>query len=140
MTTRTKARGIRRCLRGFSLLELTLVLAIMGILIAVAAVAIGGQGTRAKKKATEATLTVLKGQLQAYHLEHSSYPPDLRTLITAKFIEDGSLRDGWNRDLIFDPRGRDADHPFVLGSAGENGTPGDADDIDVWTMNKPAAN
>lgn len=139
MAIGTKTRGIRR-LKGFSLLELTLVLAIMGILIAVAAVAIGGQGDRAKKKATEATLNVLKGQLRAYHLEHSSYPPDLRTLITAKFIEDGGLKDGWNRDLIYDPRGRDTDHPFVLGSPGANGTPGDADDIDVWTMNRPTTN
>lgn len=134
---RTQARKPLRRRRGFSLLELTLVLAIMGILIAVAAVAIGGQGDKAKQKATMATLTVIKGQLRAYHLEYSAYPPDLRTLITTKFIEDGNLKDGWSRDLIYDPRGRDTDHPFILGSPGANGSPGDSDDIDVWTMNKP---
>ncbi|MDX2130867.1 MAG: type II secretion system protein GspG [Planctomycetota bacterium] len=120
---------------GFSLLELTLVIAIMGVLIAVAAVSLAGAGERSKRRATEMTLTTVKNQIESYHLNYSAYPPDLRTLVTAKFLEDGKLRDGWDKPLVYDPRPAGA-HKYVLGSAGENGQLGDEDDVDVWRINQ----
>ncbi len=122
--------------RGFSLLELTLVLVIIGILIAAAGVAIGSAGERAKVKVTRSSLATIKQQLTAYNLEYSSYPPSLSTLITAKFLEDKKLKDAWARDFIYDSRGRSREQPFILISAGNDGTPGNEDDIDVWTMDK----
>ncbi len=135
--TRRQVHGWGAARPGFSLLELTLVLAIMGVLIAVAAVSLSGQGERGKTRATEMTLTTVKNQVMSYHLEYSSYPPDLRTLVTTKFLEDGKLSDGWNKPLIYDPRPV-GERPFVLGSGGPNGVVGDADDIDVWRINKDA--
>ena len=64
---------------GFSLLELMLVLAIMGILMAVVAINVLGAGDKAKITATKATLKTIKTQLAAYHLETSCVaagPPD----------------------------------------------------------------
>lgn len=122
--------------RGFSLLELMLVIAIIGILMAVAAVNILGAGDRAKTQATKASLSTIKNSLGEYNLNHSSYPPDLRTLVSAKFLDDKALKDGWKKDFIYDARGRDKDHPFILGSSGPDGIVGNEDDIDIWTMNK----
>jgi type II secretion system protein G len=122
--------------RGFSLLELSLVLAIMGILIAVTAYSLAGRGTAAKIKATEASLKVISNSIKEYHLNHSAYPTDLTVLVTAKYIEPGGLKDAWNNDFLYDPRGINADQPFILGSAGPNGTPGDEDDIDAWRIGR----
>lgn len=125
------ARGLAR---GFSMLELTLVLAMIGILLAVASFSFMGTIGRSKTRATEATLRTVEVALNDYHMTHNVYPPDLRTLVSAKFLKDGTITDGWKKDLVYGVPGRDKDHPYVLGSAGENGTTGDEDDIDVWTI------
>src|ERR1051326_179051 len=76
-----KIRGFDRARRGgFSLLELMLVLAIIGVLTAVAAVSVFGQGEKAKKKATRASMAVIKNALDQYHLEKSVWPTTLSAL------------------------------------------------------------
>lgn len=127
----TKATA-RATSRAFSLLELVLVMAIMGILMAVAAYSIFGQGERAKIRATQATLATIKNGISQYHLEYSAYPPALNTLVTAKILEAGKLNDGWQRPLFYDPQGLDADRPFVLFSKGPDGLSPSADDIDAF--------
>ena len=125
-----------RIAAGFSLMELMLVLAIMGILMAVVAVNIMGVGEKAKIKATKQSLMTIRNALQTYHLEQSAYPPDLRTLTTMKppLIDGSHLQDSWKTDFMYDPHGPSAEQPFMLGSAGPNKTAGDDDDINVWTM------
>ena len=131
-------RSTRRMARGFSLLELTLVLAIIGILMAVAAVNILGQGTRAKIQATKATIGVVGSALKTYHLDNSAYPPTLQALISAKLLDNKKIMDGWKHELYYDPRGRNKDQPFILGSPGDDGIMGNEDDINIWTMDGPA--
>jgi len=131
-------RNRRHARAGFSLLELMLVLAIIGVLMAVAAYNVLGGGQRAKIRASQASLTVIKTALTDYNLDQSAFPPDLRTLVTSKRLEDKSLVDGWNNTFNYDPRGKDADHPYYLFSNGPDGKAGTEDDIDVWTMNGPA--
>lgn len=140
LATRTLAarRVTRPMARGFSLLELTLVLAIIGILMAVAAVNILGQGTKAKIQATKSTMSIVKNSLQQYNLDNSAYPPNLQALITARLLENKPIKDGWKRDLYYDARGRNKDQPFILGSPGEDGIMGNEDDINIWTMDGPA--
>jgi type II secretory pathway pseudopilin PulG len=96
-----------------------------------------GAGARAKARATRASMETIKGALSQYNMEHSIYPPTLDTLKTGGFLEKGKpLKDGWGRDFVYNPQGRDKDRPFILGSSGENGQTGDEDDIDVWTMHE----
>lgn len=140
-TTRGLARGLargsaRHAARGFSLLELTLVIVIIGVLMSIVAVNVLGRGEQAKKRATEASLATIKSALNAYNLESSAYPPDLRTLVTTKYLEDGKMKDGWGNDFYYDPRGRSKDQPFILGSPGSDKQPGNEDDINVWTMQR----
>ncbi|MBL8999996.1 MAG: type II secretion system protein GspG [Phycisphaerae bacterium] len=132
----TSPRTAARLARGFSLLELTLVLVIIGILIAAAAVNIVGAGSRAKARVTRASLATIKNALTTYNLEVGGYPPTLNTLITAKMLDDKALKDGWKNDFVYDPRGRSKEQPYILGSAGEDGSAGTEDDIDIWTMDK----
>ncbi|MBS0190588.1 MAG: type II secretion system protein GspG [Phycisphaerales bacterium] len=118
--------------RGFSLLELTLVLVILGVLMAVAAYNVLGQGEKAKATATRATLATIKNAIAQYHLEQSAYPPDLQTLVTAKILEAGKLSDGWKRPLVYDPAGPSPEQPFILFSRGPDGQSPSADDISAF--------
>lgn len=119
--------------RGFSLIELTLVLAIMGVLIAVASFNMLGQGDKAKARATNATMATIRTAIDQYNLDNSAFPPDLATLQTAKLLDASrNLVDGWNRPLVYDPRGRSKEQPYILGSNGSDGTAGTEDDISVW--------
>ncbi len=133
-------RGAVRAARGFSLLELMLVLAIIGILMTVAAVNVLGAGDRARTTSTKASLETIKTQLNTYYLNTSSFPPNLQTMVTAKYLESGKLMDGWNVAFIYAPNPGNTERPYDLGSCGPDKLPGTADDIDVWTMSaQPAA-
>jgi general secretion pathway protein G len=121
---------------GFSLLELMLVLAIISILVAAAAYNLAGAGARAKNQITKSSLNTIKGALSSYNIQYSSYPVGLPVLITTRFLEDKRLQDAWGREWLYDPRGLNKDQPYILGSAGEDGIPGNEDDINVWTMDK----
>lgn len=132
----------RRSLRrtpGFSLLELMLVLAIIGVLTAVVAVNVVGAGGRAKVRATMASMTTVKSALNTYNLDNSAYPPTLPALQSGgtKAYLDPSLKlaDGWGRPFYYAVPGLNS-QPYDLISSGEDGQGGTEDDINVWTMQK----
>jgi len=126
--------------RGFSLLELTLVLVILGVLMAVAAINATGRGEQAKVVATKASLSVIKTGIQEYHLANSVYPADLQALVAAKILDAGKMADGWNRSFVYDSVGPNPGQPFVLYSRGSDNQSSTADDISAWENLTPPAN
>ncbi|HLO39563.1 MAG TPA: type II secretion system protein GspG [Phycisphaerales bacterium] len=120
---------------GFSLLELSLVLALLGVLMAVAAYNVMGMGEKGKIKATKATLATIKNMLQTYQVDHSVFPPDLQTLITAKVMEDKKIQDGFSQPLYYATPGLNG-RSYELLSAGPDTKFQTPDDIDVWTMDR----
>ncbi len=130
--------GARRSARGFSLLELMLVIAIIGILIAAAAVSLGGAAARAKIGVTRSSLASLKAALSQYNITTNGYPPALMTLVTIKppYLEDKKLQDAWGHEWIYSPQAVSKEQPYILGSSGEDGITGNEDDINVWMMDK----
>lgn len=128
-----KARTNRR---GFSLLELTLVIAIIGVLMAVAAVSFSGYMSRARVRATEVTLETVRSALRTYEAEYAAYPPDLKTLRTIRpplLDEDKKLQDGWQQEFHYRVPGRGS-RPFDLISMGEDKQLGTEDDINIWEL------
>lgn len=124
----------RRAHRAFSLLELMLVLAILGILMAVAAWNLAATGDKAKIRATTVTLDTVRQQLSAYNLEKNGYPPNLIALTTSGFLDPTKkLVDGWDQPLIYMTPGLNG-RPYELLSAGPDKQASTQDDIDVWTM------
>lgn len=119
---------------AFSLIELTLVIVILGVLMAVVAVNVLGQGEKAKVRATQTSMTTIQSQLDAYHLEYSTYPPDLQTLKTAKYLTSNKpIEDGWKRQYYYALPGSN-NNPYDFMSAGPDGEFGNTDDINIWTM------
>lgn len=136
-----KMMKVRASARGFSLLELMLVLAIIGVMTAIAAVSLSGQGEAAKRKATRTTMEVVAGALDAYHLERSVYPPTLSALMegaTPYLDPRKGIKDGWKRELLYQAPGASG-QKYDLFSTGGNGQfeNGAGDDVDFW---KPDSN
>jgi general secretion pathway protein G len=125
----------RKMRRGFSLLELSLVLALLGVLMAVAAYNVMGMGVKGKVKATKTTLATIKNMLQTYHVDHSSFPPDLQTLITAGIMDNKAIKDGFEQPLYYANPGLNG-RPYELLSAGPDIKFQTPDDIDVWNIDR----
>lgn len=130
----TKNTRRRTHARGFSLLELSLVIAIMGILMAVAAWNLIGGADDAKVKTTEASMKQIKNALQTYHLNNNAFPPTLQSLIPSP-LEQGSDLDSWDKPFYYSPTGKPGapkEQGFTLISMGADGIAGTEDDIDIW--------
>ena len=129
-------RRIAHSARAFSMLELTFVLVILGVLLSVGALNYGKFNTKAKVRATKATMAIIKQSIQMYNGENSAYPASLQSLVPSHIDPDKPLKDGWNRDFYFEPNPTDPNRPYILRSNGEDGISPSGDDIDVWTMNQ----
>lgn len=119
---------------GFSLMEMTLVLVIMGVLMAIALPYVLGQGEKAKRKATFASMDNVANALTNYNLDHSSYPTTLGALTATKppYLDPRKPpKDGWTREFAYQVPGIN-EHPYELLSAGADGKFNSPDDLDVW--------
>jgi general secretion pathway protein G len=125
--------------RGFTLLEMMLVVLIIGMLAAAVAWNFAGQGDKARISTTKKNLVTLQQILTAFQLEKGQYPQTLQALMP-EFAAKIS-KDGWNRDFVYYSPAGDG-RPYALFSQGPDGAPGGADDINVWTMDdaSPQAN
>jgi general secretion pathway protein G len=121
--------------RAFSLLELMLVLAIIGLMTAAAAWAIAGQGARAKHRITWSSMNTINAAIQQYNLNTSRYPATLQELQTGTmpYLEARNpLQDGWKQPFAYSASGLDG-KPYDLRSKGPDGRIGTADDLNIWT-------
>lgn len=75
METRSGARG------GFTLVEVLLVVAILGILATIVVVNVAGRGDDARIKATRASIEAIKTALNLYDVDTGRYPQTLDSLI-----------------------------------------------------------
>lgn len=69
-----RLRGDRR---GFTLIELVVVITILGVLVAIAIPAVGGYVDDAKKKAARADAKNIQTALIMYKAENGAYPADI---------------------------------------------------------------
>lgn len=138
MDNHRRHRPARAAARGFTIIELLIVLALIGVIAGVAIVNFSGAADRAKVKATQTRISSLKAALNLYFTEFNAYPPTdgLDIMLPNTIVEgglgyleaDGTL-DSWDRPLVYF-NGFEG-HAWMIASSGPDGQEGTADDIIV---------
>lgn len=79
--------------KGFTIVELLIVIVIIGILATIGFIAFSGAQNRAKKSNAEATVSQIKSKLGEYNAENDSYPDDKAAVITFLTSDEGGKND-----------------------------------------------
>jgi len=123
---------------GFTLVEMLLVVAIIGILATVVVVNFAGKAKGAMIKATRGSIANVCLAIDTYESETGRFPPSLQSLISndgapnwsGPYIRGGLPVDSWGTPFIYTPKG---DNDYEVRSAGPDMQPGSADDITSFT-------
>ncbi|APC48265.1 competence type IV pilus major pilin ComGC [Virgibacillus halodenitrificans] len=73
--------------RGFTLIEMLIVLMIISVLIILIVPNLSGKSKQVHDKGCEALVNVVQAQVDLYHLEEGNLPPTLDSLIQGKYIK-----------------------------------------------------
>lgn len=126
---KTLAKAMRE---GFTLIEILVAVAIIGILGTVATMSITKNIEKAKATAAREAVNNIKGAVTNYYLQNKKYPSDLQALVTASGDDEpvleggeGALEDPWGNDYRYERSGK----KVVVMSAGPDGDFGTDDDI-----------
>jgi general secretion pathway protein G len=122
---------IKRGQHGFTLIEILIVVAIIGLIATLIAPNLIGRFERSKEEITKAQVEMLSSAVTSFMLDLGRYPNSLEELINSTdpkwrgpYLSKGSLpKDPWGRDYQYKSPG---DHgPFDLYSLGPEGRLGD---------------
>jgi general secretion pathway protein G len=131
-----RPRARTRGTAGFTLVELLVVLAIMGLLVGVVGPRVIGYLSDSKVKTAQIQMDSIATGLDLYHLDLGRYPSTAEGL--AALVQKPAAADGWRGPYLKaqsapkDPWGRayvyrapGQSQPFELGSVGAEGREGD---------------
>ena len=129
----------KRSSKGFTLIELLIVIAIIGILAAIAIPNLLNAVQRGKQKRTMADMRTLATALEAYHVDNSMFPTAACTgglyttpgavldsssfaVLSPTYLSNPPLRDGWGQFLLYNVDNGFGQYNIL--SLGRDGVPG----------------
>lgn len=136
--------------KGFTLIELMVVIVILGILITMVAPRIMDRPEEAKQVKTKVLISALESALKLYKLDNGTYPTTEQGLTAlveepatgskkwrkGGYLDKGKVpKDSWGNDFVYLSPGIHGDYDII--SYGSDGIPGgeDADlDINSWEI------
>ncbi len=86
MVTRALSRRLRRRRAGFTLLELIIVVAMLGILATIALPALKNWPRRTAEAVLKTDLRTMRDVIDQYHSDKGFYPPSLEELVDAGYL------------------------------------------------------
>jgi general secretion pathway protein G len=123
---------------GFTLIEVLLVVAILGILAGVVVVNFGGKQKGAMIRATRASIAAVRTAIDLYEVDTGRYPSSLQSLLTSDgapnwngpYIQGGKApADAWGTPLSYATQG---DSGYQITSGGPDLQLGTGDDITAF--------
>ena len=141
-TTGSRTIPNRMRSRGFTLVELLLVLVILALIGGLVLPGIIGKAEGAKVKAAGSQIDRLAMAVESYYLDTGTTPDSLEELVSESgdvpgwngpYVKPSSLKDPWGREYVYDYPGEHGD--FDIYSLGADGQPGGEDknaDINSW--------
>ena len=136
----------KRNKKGFTLVELLLVLVILGVLAGIVVPRFAGQTERARETAAETQISAFKTALSTYEVDMGGYPKGkdgLKELIAqprnaknwrGPYLEKNEVpKDPWGNDYIYESPGKHNPNSYDLMSMGKDGRVGGDDDVTNWT-------
>ncbi len=145
MITLTSCAGSRNYNRGFTLIELMVVVVILGILAAVVVPRVMDRPDQARISAAQSNIRAIRSALDMYKLDNHAYPTTdqgLQALVERpgsdpvppswnRYMEK-IPQDPWGKQFLYLQPGKHADVDVF--SPGPNGRSGDEDDIGSWQL------
>lgn len=148
---RSAERGRVLAARGFTLIEIMVVVTILAILIALVAPKMVGRSDQARRVATQAQIKNIEGALQLYKLDNGVYPDTEQGLdalvhlptigaIPKHWKEGGYLakvpEDAWGNSYVYISPGTHGEYDLLsYGVDNEPGGEGDNADLESWNLN-----
>jgi general secretion pathway protein G len=129
-----QTRPTPRAELGFTLIEVLLVVAILGILATVVVVNFSGHGERARIKATRASIAAICTAVDMYEVDTGRYPQSMQNLVTSSgepnwngpYLKGGIPTDTWGTAFQYTAQGEKG---YLVSSAGPDLQFGTADDV-----------
>jgi len=132
MNKRMKRVPVRAGARGFSLVEMIVVIFLIGGILALVSSKIFGTKERAEYKLAQTQMQTLTQKIDSFQQDVGSYPDSLDQLVTAPANSGGwlgpyakaeELKDPWHNAIDYRRPGNDG-KPYQLTSLGADGKPG----------------
>ena len=142
MTFKTCYKKYNKWQRGFTLVELLLVLVILALIAGLVLPGIIGKAESAKAKAASSQISRISMSVEAFYLDTGSTPDSLSALVnepggakgwTGPYIKNSILKDPWGREYQFRSPGDHGDFDvYSFGADGQQGGEGNDADITSW--------
>jgi len=135
-------RGARRAEAGLTLVEIMVVIAILGTLMAIVAISVTDRLQEANVETTKLQIQQIDQNLAMYAAKHKGrFPTSSEGLEAAgKYFKDGEVpKDSWGNPFQYYSPGTHGEHDYEIISLGRDGAEGgDSYDADInsWMIGK----
>jgi general secretion pathway protein G len=126
------AATARAAAAGFTLLEVMIVLAIIGLIAGGIGVTVFNQFKKGQVKIAKTTVGEISGAVQQYMMENNSEcPKGMEDLVAKKNLKK-MLKDPWGKDFVIKCPGTNDTDGADVSSSGPDKQEGTTDDIKSW--------
>ncbi len=138
-------RKVKRRERGFTLVEMLVVLAILALLVSLVGPVLFKHISPAKRSVARAQINIFMSALDSYYMDTGRYPATAEGLESLRiqpagaqgwkgpYLKKNLPKDPWGGRYIYRSPGRSGGYEIVsYGSDGEEGGEGDARDVNSW--------